>query len=83
MDGLKLDNFLADNMWTERGEVILNSLIQTGHQLGLIILAERIETEEQVKKLRQYHCDILQGFYFSLPVPLEEARRKIEEHCTT
>lgn len=50
MDGLKLDKFLADNMWTERGEVILNSLIQTGHQLSLIIQAEGIETEEQVKK---------------------------------
>lgn len=77
MDGLKLDKYLVDHMWTPRGKAILGGLVQTGHALGLTILAEGVESDQQVEVLRQLHCDVLQGYRFSVPVPADEAKRQI------
>ena len=82
MDGLKLDKMLVDNMCTQRGRILLRVLVKTGHKLGMTILAEGVEEEEQIRTLRELRCDVLQGFRFSVPLPLEEARRRIlEENC--
>ena len=82
MDGLKLDKMLVDNMCTQRGRILLRALVKTGHKLGMTILAEGVEEEEQIRTLRELRCDVLQGFRFSVPLPLEEARRRIlEENC--
>ena len=65
-------------MWTALGKVILGGLVEIGHGLGLI-LAEGVESERQVEVLRQLHCDVFQGFRFSVPVPETKARRRILE----
>ena len=77
MDGLKLDKKLVDNMGTENGRIILRALVDVGHRMGLTILAEGVEDEEQIRMLRTMHCDAFQGFRFSVPLPEEEARRRI------
>ena len=77
MDGLKLDKELVDNMETERGRIILNALVETGHRMGLTILAEGVEEDRQIEVLRGLHCDVLQGYRFSVPLPAAEARRRI------
>ena len=79
MDGLKLDKELVDNMGTERGRIILRALVDTGHRMGMTILAEGVENEEQIQLLRDLRCDVLQGFRFSVPLPAEEARKRILE----
>lgn len=79
MDGLKLDKKLVDNMWTEKGGIILNALVETGHRMGMTILAEGVEEERQIQALRDLHCDVFQGFRFSVPLPAAEAKRKILE----
>ena len=79
MDGLKLDKELVDNMWTERGRIILHALVRTGHRMDLTILAEGVEEDRQIQTLQQLGCDVLQGFRFSVPLPAEEARRRILE----
>ncbi len=79
MDGLKLDKCLVDNMETERGAVLLQSFIRTGHQLGLAILAEGVETSDQAETLARWGCDVLQGYHFSVPVPAPAAMRRILE----
>ena len=82
MDGLKLDKVLVDNMWTQRGRIILRALVETGHKMGMTILAEGVEEERQIQALQELRCDVLQGFRFSVPLPEEEARRRIlEESC--
>ncbi len=43
-----------------------------GHSLGLRIVAEGVETEEQLNLLSHYKCDIIQGYYFSKPLPEHE-----------
>ena len=77
MDGLKLDKELVDNMQTEKGEAILNALVQAGHRMGLTILAEGVEQEEQIAILQKLHCDAFQGFRFAVPLPELEARKRI------
>ena len=79
MDGLKLDKELVDNMDTEQGRIILEGLVETGHRMGLTILAEGVEREEQIETLQRLHCDVLQGFRFSVPLPAAEAQRIILE----
>ena len=79
MDGLKLDKELVDNMDTEQGRIILGALVETGHRMGLTILAEGVETDEEISALRELHCDVMQGFRFSFPLPAHEARRRILE----
>lgn len=77
MDGLKLSKKLVDNMQTENGKQILRALVDIGHHMGLTILAEGVEHEGQIEALRTLHCDALQGFRFFVPLPEEEAQRRI------
>ncbi|MDR3765530.1 MAG: GGDEF domain-containing phosphodiesterase [Butyricicoccus sp.] len=77
MDGLKLSKKLVDNMQTETGKQIFRTLVDIGHHMGLTILAEGVEDEGQIEMLQKLHCDALQGFRFCIPLPEEEARRRI------
>ena len=52
-------------------------MIQVGHEFGVTILAEGIETQRQADALRELHCDVLQGFLYSKPLPAPEAQMKI------
>ena len=79
MDGLKLDKELVDNMWTEQGKIIMSALVETGHRMGLTILAEGVEKDSQIETLRSINCDVLQGFRFYVPLPTYEAEKRILE----
>ncbi len=76
MDGLKLDKSLVDCMNTRQGQTIMEGIVRTGHNLGLVILAEGVEEEWQVEKLQKLNCDILQGYLFYVPLPAAEALRQ-------
>ena len=72
-DYLKLDKeFLSTAAVTERGKKIIKSTKYLADQLDMILLAEGVETQEQVDFLRSIGCDLVQGYYFSKPLPLEE-----------
>lgn len=71
--GLKLDKNLIQNISTREGEIILSGIIEVGHRLGMTVIAEGVETEFQAEKLKDMHCDVIQGFYFHKPMPLREA----------
>ena len=73
MDGLKLDKDLVDHMSTERGRVILSSLVQIAHELGARVIAEGVEHDDQVKLLQELGCNLLQGYRFAVPIPEGEA----------
>lgn len=77
IDGIKLDKSLIDNLGTERGNAILKAMVHVGHELGITILAEGVETDAQVEVISRLHCDVLQGFRFFYPMPHWEAKKKI------
>ena len=66
---LKLDKSLVDYIGNSRGNQVLRHIISLAHGLGMDVLAEGVETGEQVQFLREVGCDVIQGFYFSRPLP--------------
>jgi diguanylate cyclase (GGDEF)-like protein len=70
IDVLKIDKSFVLNMDVdEEDAVIVHSTIELGHNLGLSVVAEGIETEGAWQRLVELGCDVGQGFYLSRPVP--------------
>ena len=76
-DILKLDmGFLRKLDHWERGMQIIKLVIDLAKTLDMAVVAEGVETAEQVQYLRELQCDYLQGFYFSKPIAVEEFEKK-------
>ena len=54
-------------------EAIVSAMIAMGKAMGMSVVAEGIETEQQLQYLQNLNCDIAQGYLFSRPVPESEA----------
>lgn len=70
-DTLKVDKSLVDHIGDRDGETMLSHVIHMGHELGLYITAEGVETKPQLEYLQGIMCDDIQGFYFAKPMPAE------------
>jgi EAL domain-containing protein (putative c-di-GMP-specific phosphodiesterase class I) len=72
-DVLKVDrSFVRDLGLNATANALIQSLVSLGDAMNLSVIAEGIENEEQLKLLRLVHCEYLQGFHISRPVPVEE-----------
>ncbi len=69
--------FLSDT--GDRAKLILSSIVDMSRKLGLMTLAEGVETEEQFRFLKEIGCDYAQGYLFSRPVPFDEFQSLIGE----
>jgi diguanylate cyclase (GGDEF)-like protein len=66
---LKIDqSFVANVLLDEQDEVIVRSTIDLGHNLGLVVVAEGVENNEVLTRLREFGCDIAQGYCISRPL---------------
>ncbi len=73
---LKVDQSFVRNMTTDPNDAsITKSVILLGQSLNLNVIAEGVETAEQLALLKQYGCDEVQGYFFSKPVPHNELER--------
>lgn len=73
IDALKLDMLFIRTAFTETGNTrMIEITLDISHSLSVPMIAEGVETEEQVLTLRKLGCDVVQGYYFSKPVPPEE-----------
>ena len=73
LDIIKLDaQFFRDIEDKKRADLIVCDTIKLAKKLGMQIVAEGIETREQVDFLANQHCDLIQGFYFAKPLPVTE-----------
>ena len=73
IDTLKLDqSFVRDVTTDNRDAAIVSAVISLAHSLNLEVVAEGVETEEQLAFMRQQRCDRIQGFFFSAPMSTEE-----------
>jgi diguanylate cyclase (GGDEF)-like protein/PAS domain S-box-containing protein len=70
VDTLKIDrSFVIDMTLTPAGLALVSTIISLAHALGLKVVAEGVETEEQSRLLRLLLCDEIQGYLFSKPLP--------------
>lgn len=73
LDGIKIPGAFVRDLGTDhRSRAIATALVSLAHDLGLAVIAEEIETEEQAAFLRDLGCDYIQGFLYSKPMTLEK-----------
>jgi EAL domain-containing protein (putative c-di-GMP-specific phosphodiesterase class I) len=66
---IKIDrSFVRDMRVCNSDRVVVEKTVEIGHELGMRVVAEGVETVEQLEHLREIGCDIVQGFYFSRPL---------------
>jgi len=71
IDKLKIDKSFVATIDTDREAPIVMAVVALAHGLGLQVVAEGVETGEQLERLRELGCDEMQGFLFSRPVTAE------------
>lgn len=77
IDALKMDmKFLRKSKNEEKGKKILKALVELAKDFGMRVIAEGVETQEQVDFLEKIGCGIFQGYYFSRPMSVEMFEEK-------
>ncbi|WP_273130821.1 EAL domain-containing protein [Bacillus weihaiensis] len=75
---LKIDKSFVDHLIGNHDqESIVRSMIQLGHNLSMKVLVEGVEHKEQAKWLAKEGCDMIQGYYFSKPIPPDQLTKYI------
>jgi diguanylate cyclase (GGDEF)-like protein/PAS domain S-box-containing protein len=73
LDILKVDRSFVETLGVDaEGDEIVSAVINLAHALGLKVVAEGVETTQQLQILRSLQCDLAQGFLFSRPLPATE-----------
>ncbi len=84
IDSVKIDHSLIPDITTDAdAAAIVSAILAMAHTLGLRVVAEGVETPEQLQFLRDRQCDIVQGYLFSRPLPEAELRRFLTERDAT
>jgi len=81
IDALKIDHsFIRDITTDPEDAMITLAIIGLAHSLKLKVVAEGVETQEQLELLAANGCDEIQGYYFSIPTTAEECERMLKEN---
>lgn len=79
LDQLKIDQSFTRNMcMNDRDAVVVQTIIGMANNLGIEVIAEGVELEEQRAFLEKHHCNLCQGYLFSEPLPLEQFEAKLQ-----
>ncbi len=79
LDVLKIDKRFIDDIPHHQGDMdIASAIIAMGHSLNLKVLAEGVETAEQIVFLKAQGCDMYQGYLKSQPMPADEFAALVE-----
>lgn len=78
VDLLKIDrSFITDVIERHDDAVITRAVINLAHNLGIEVVAEGVETAEQLRFLKNHRCDLIQGYFISRPVPAAELEKAL------
>lgn len=77
IDILKIDRLFFENLEANlRAQIIVETIVKMCKKLDIKCVAEGIETKEQVEFLKKIKCDMIQGYYFSKPLTVEEFEKR-------
>ncbi|HEV2091930.1 MAG TPA: EAL domain-containing protein [Rubrobacter sp.] len=80
VDYLKIDRSIVEGIERDpKNAAVVEAAITLAHALGEKVIAEGVQTEEQLERLRQMGCDLAQGHHFSEPLPSEAALEVFRE----
>jgi diguanylate cyclase (GGDEF)-like protein/PAS domain S-box-containing protein len=80
LDCLKIDrSFIMDLNLDRDDRALVSAIIAMAHSLGLRVIAEGVETEEQLAFLRDQQCDMAQGYFISRPIPAQQLSQLLSE----
>jgi EAL domain-containing protein (putative c-di-GMP-specific phosphodiesterase class I) len=68
--------FVQAMLADESADIILRKTLELAHDLDMSVVAEGVETAEQLSRLAEYGCDVAQGYLIGRPVPLEVLLKK-------
>ena len=72
VDDLKLDRAFVTHCDTDpRSAAIVKSTVELAHNLGMRMIAEGVESEDALSRLRDWDCDLVQGYHLSRPQPAD------------
>lgn len=81
---VKLDkSLLGKGVENHKAKKVISSIIHMAKELEMEVLAEGVETDEELKLLRELKCDIVQGFLFDKPLPVEEFEKRLRARVYT
>ena len=80
MDVMKLDMSFMRNYKDVNKTKVLAICINLAKNLGFKTVCEGVENDEQIELLKELGCDMVQGYYYSKPLPEAEFKKYLEEH---
>nr|VVV05774.1 Oxygen sensor protein DosP [Aliivibrio wodanis] len=70
---IKIDRSFVDKLLSNKqSDTLVKAIIAIGSSCHMKVVAEGVETIEQHQKLKEYHCDLLQGYYFDKPLMIDD-----------
>jgi EAL domain-containing protein (putative c-di-GMP-specific phosphodiesterase class I) len=73
---LKIDKSFIEGIGSNKD--FTGSIVEIGHRIGLDVVAEGVETKEQLDYLSQAKCNFAQGYWLGMPVSADEALKQLE-----
>ena len=72
LDRLKVDRSFVNDIVPGKNAVIAETIVSLGNKLGLVTIAEGVETQEQARYMTELGCDEAQGYLYARPMPFNE-----------
>ena len=76
IDTVKLDRSFIVKMKNPKVEKLIGYMVEISHDLGLKVIAEGVETDEERENLQQKQCDMYQGYLLSKPIPAADFKER-------
>jgi len=82
VDSIKIDRSFISKVDKDKNSAIVVAVIQMAHAFGYKVVAEGVETQDQLDFLKQIDCDIVQGYFYSRPIPADAVDELIDSFNT-